>query len=669
MIALLLACATVAAPPTPQAAVARPRTVVVRSAVTGSPVSGVRVRTGGSAAITGTDGVATVVATGGDTLHLGRVGYAPVRLVVGDADTLHAALREPVSVLPSARTAGTADPIARASVTRDVRAAREASQPTLGALVATMPGVAARSSRGEATWQLRGARAEQVLVTLDGIALNDPASGTADAADLPLAALASVRVIPGADGSAGGGALGGTIALASGDAPVLSLSTGAFGARLVEGAATVDALGVRVRAGAAWREARNDFAFINSDGATGSGAVERRSNNDERRLALFATASTERLQLVAFASSGDRGLSGPMNVRSAEGDRAHTDRALLRAMLGGGNWTVSGGVRTLQMRYENAFAPTLDTDARTVSPEGEVGLRAWGLALRAGAGGDVLHATGLADASRTRGWVAAERGLSYGSWRGTAGVRVDAIAGAPPLGSPWVGLERTGDFAPYVRATQAFRAPTLYDLYFAAPQRLGARELRPERTLLDAEAGVRARLAAGALRVSVSAFTRTVDDAIIWFPGNFAWSPSNVGRERTVGAEATVQVASDNSDVTLWGATTRAELEAGALTAPTPYVPALSGGLTVGVRTSAGAWTATLRGIGRRAFVVAPASADTELPAVGLADLAWSRPVAVAGTTLLVAAGVTNLFDAGWESVRRFPSVGRSWTVSLTFFP
>ncbi len=646
-----------------------PRVVVVRDAGTGAPVAGARVRSGAEEQRASADGIVRMKVAVGDSIVIARVGYARLVLAVSTSDTITAWLSPPMRLLPVVQTMAATEPLARNSSTRSVTSAREMAQPSLAALVASMPGVGSRSARGEATWQLRGARAEQVLVTLDGVPLNDPATGIADASDLPLAALGSVRVMPGADGAAGGGAVGGTIALTSGDAPVFSMSSGAFGTRTVEGATTLALGGTRLRVGAAWHEARNDFPFINTDGAAGSDTVERRVNNDERRVSLFAAATADAAWLTAFASSGDRGLVGPMNVRSSDHDRALTDRLSLRGGLGGGNWTLAAGVRTLGMRYDNPSAPTLDTEARTVSPEADLGVRAWSVSWRAGVGADRLTGTNLEDATRVRGWAAAERAFALRSWRGTAGVRLDAIQGAAPMASPWLAIEGTGDVAPYVRVGQAFRAPTLYDLYFAAPQRLTARSLRPERTQLDAEVGVRARLASDAVTMTAAAFTRTVDDAIIWFPGNFTWSPSNVGRERTVGAEVNAQVSLRPLTLTLWGAATDAELEAGNLTLPTPYVPDLAGGLSAAWRAGRSTYTISARGIGSRAFTAAPVSAATLLPPVGWLDLAWSRTLTLAGTPMLVAAGVTNALDARWESVRRFPSVGRAWTISLTLSP
>ena len=207
----------------------------------------------------------------------------------------------------------------------------------------------------------------------------------------------------------------------------------------------------------------------------------------------------------------------------------------------------------------------------------------------------------------------------------------------------------------------------MYDLYFASPERVTSRALEPERVEFDAEAGLRARLAGAS--ISVAAFARDVRDAIVWFPGNFTWSPSNVGLERVRGAEGEVHAGSDWYSASLWGTVTSATLLAGGLAVQTPYVPDVSGGASLSLKSGTVGVTATVRGIGRRAFTAAPASPVTQLPAVAIADVAVHWHATVARSDLLVTASVSNLGDVRWESVRRYPAVGRAWSMALTFVP
>src|SRR5690606_33976121 len=111
----------------------------------------------------------------------------------------------------------------RNAVTLDADSARAFGVGTTGALVALLPYTFPRSARNEATLSLRGARREQVAVTLDGLPLTDPATGLADLADIPLVALGGMTVAPGSDPiGTGPGAAGGVLALHTGAGTVVS---------------------------------------------------------------------------------------------------------------------------------------------------------------------------------------------------------------------------------------------------------------------------------------------------------------------------------------------------------------------------------------------------------------------------------------------------------------
>ena len=98
-------------------------------------------------------------------------------------------------------------------------------------------------------------------------------------------------------------------------------------------------------------------------------------------------------------------------------------------------------------------------------------------------------------------------------------------------------------------------------------------------------------------------------------------------------------------------------------------MPRASGGATLSIRSGRFGLTTSALGIGQRAFTAAPRSASTQLPAVLLTDIALHWHGAFAGRSLLVTTAVTNLGDVRWESVRRYPAVGRAWSVALTLAP
>ena len=650
------------------------RTVLVVDAGSGAPVARAEVTNGAGHGMTGGAGAVRIALAPGDTVRVRRVGYRALAHVAAVADrarddTVRLALHPVASRLPAVVTSGSRDArdAGRLGTARSVDEAREGGVSSTAQLLAELPYVSLRGARGEATLSIRGGRAEQVAVTLDGLSLVDPASGRADASDLPLVALGAVRARPGADGSAGSGAVAGTIAFSSGEGSVASVRAGAYGARDVEGATSLAAGEGRLRVGAAWHEARNDFPFVNSDGATGADSTESRVNSDESRMALFASGAWSAAQFMVLATSAERGMAGPMNVRIHDADRGRTDRLFVRGALAVGNWTVALGVRAQMLAYRSAATPSLDFSARTLAPDHDIAGDVGPLAVRAGAGVESGDATGMALPTRARAFLAAEQAWMVRGVRVTAGARIDAIerAGAEPSLS--LAVEGTGPIAPYVRLGQAFRAPTLYDLYFASPGRLATRALDPERVVLDAEAGVRARI--GGVDLGAAAFARDVRDAIVWFPGNFTWSPANVGLERVRGAEGEARISGPWYAASLWGSVTESTLDAAGFIVQTPYVPRVSGGASASVRAGTVGVTTTAHGLGRRAFAAAPSSPATELPAVLLADVAVHWHVTMARSNLLLTAAITNLGDARWESVRRFPAVGRSWSLALTFVP
>ena len=651
------------------------RPVLVFDAASGAPVTLAVVESGVSRAITNGAGVAQLAVTRDDSIRIRRVGYRPLAVLLGQhaeppvRDTLRVALK-PVAVSLAAvvtRAPGGSGELGRSSTMRTIDAAREAGVVSITDLLSTLPFVAVRSARGEATLSIRGGRAEQVAVTLDGLSLTDPATGRADASDIPLAALATVRARPGTDGTSGIGAVSGSVALTSGEGTLVSMRSAAYGARELEAALSIAPGEARVRLGGSWHEARNDFPFVNTDGATGRDSLEQRANNDDARLALFATAAWPMARLTVLATHTERGLVGPMNVRIYDADRGRTDRLFVRGVMSFGNWTTAIGVRTQMLAYHSAPAPALDFRAETVAPDFDISGDVESLVVRAGAGLETGRATNIALPTRSRAFVSAEREWSWHELRAVAGVRVDAIERGGTQPSATLGVEWTARVTPFLRVSQAFRAPTLYDLYFASPERLTTRALDPERVEFDAEAGVRARV--GDVEVSTAAFARDVRDAIIWFPGNFTWSPSNVGRERVRGAEGQASIAGRWYTASLWGTIMSSTLDAGGLTLQTPYVPEVSGGASVSLRAGSIGLTTTTHGLGRRAFTAAPASSSAELPAVLLTDVAVHWHATVAQSSLLLTAAVTNLGDARWESVRRYPAVGRSWSLALTLVP
>lgn len=624
-----------------------------------------------------------------------RVGYRATQVVLEAGSAPLRIVLQPLSAAANATNAqrlatqrveaNASIRVPRTGATMSADAAREGGAATTTQLLERLPFVQLRSARGETGISLRGARREQMVVTLDGLALNDPATGVADVSDVPLAALGDVAVSLGADPlGAGPGATGGVVALTSATRTLLSLRTGSFGQRSAEAAWAWPMARARWHASATHRQALNDFSFENAAGASGAPVVERRVNNDQRQTSATLGAIGSRWQVVALGSQQERGMVGPANVRTYDADRSRAARALVRAEVDMRDLQLHVGVRHFTLAYLDPTRPMFDSRARVWSSDAEVnGRRTRQRAMvpsvgwRAGAGQDDLVASGDVTQRRLRGFAMSQGTWHSGEHRADLGVRVDVIddretTSVRPSLSLAIERQLGPDWQLSARAAQAVRMPTLYDLYFASPQRLSVRTLRPERVSADLEVASRwsRRSRYGAWSLDGALVLRTTRDAIIWFPGNFGWSPSNVGIERLRGGEARAQFASSWGDVSAWSTYYDAILTSGALTIPTPYVARAAGGMQAQVRARGASTTAILRSTGRRPFSAGPRDRAYELPAVTLLDLAVShglpRSLSPSRITALTTWSLENATGVAWQSVRGFPSAGRTWSMSIT---
>ncbi len=621
-------------------------------------------------------------------VQLQRVGYRPRRvdiplgttaIVVALDPVARPAQRLPVQNVVSTRTdrLGRAASSGRVTATQTVADARAIGVGTMNGLVATLPYSGLRSARGETGLMLRGARREQVAITLDGMPLNDPATGIADVSDVPLAGLASATVVLGADPlGTGPGAAGGVFALESAPQRLVALRLAAFGERSIEGAWRAKTKSVLWNASASLRRAANNFDFENTASVTTTPQRERRMNNDEARASLAAGMLTAHTQLAVLASTNEQGMVGAENVHTYDADRARTSRVLLRMQQTIHDVQLLAGVRTLSLAYTDPTRPTLNSNARATAGDLEVRGAAYNLAWRVGAGADGVNATGGVRQSRGRAFAVADYAYRSANNSLDVGARLDAIGAYGTLPSfsiggdhVMIGARTTAPrFTINGRVAQALRVPTLYDLYFSSPQRLFVRTLRPEHVMLDAEVGARVDLPTvlGALELQSSVVRRDTRDAIIWFPGNFGWSPANVGVEQLRGLEGRARMHPAWGEYSAWITAYNAALTTGPLRIPAPYVPRIAGGAQFLVTVASYTGSALVRSMGRRPFTAGPRDAAFELPKVTLLDLAISRRLHVRGSELLVALSLNNATDAHWQSVRGFPSPGRGWAFSTT---
>jgi iron complex outermembrane receptor protein len=282
--------------------------------------------------------------------------------------------------------------------------------------------------------------------------------------------------------------------------------------------------------------------------------------------------------------------------------------------------------------------------------------------------GDDLPAT----VHRVVGGASVARSFATGRFRFDPALSLDATAEQWAL-SPEFGLSMAAgaNLTIRARAGQAFRLPTLGDLYFAPAIRVRSNpDLVPERVLLDSELGLRGDWNRGRFGVEadIGAWHRVTEDPIVWLASAAAvWSPRNLERLVSTGIEASFRATTTASGSAGWRFSAAATLDRSRLgfgdnQNPMPYRPDATGSLGL-ERWSRGLTARTLlRWTGSRTTSVAGTRA---LPGFLLLDIALAHALPIGTLPLEVEGRIANLLDRRYELVELYPEPGRLFSLTL----
>jgi outer membrane cobalamin receptor len=286
--------------------------VTVTDAYLGAPVSQATVEIPGLRFSGSTDGAGQLSARGlhpgGYVVLIRRVGYLDVRETVevrnGRVSHLVISLTpEPIALGEVDVTAGRRELLSyRIEGSRIPQGAR-----TLGDILAAAPGLLVRSQGpgGKETISLRGGGADDVLVLLDGIPLNDPITGEADVSRIPARAVERVTILRGGHAASLG-------PRAQAGAVVISTRTSAPGLQADLMAGSLSLFGLAGSAGLRWQGMslgvdvnaqllHGGFRYLRPSEV--GGGVGWRENADSRRISV-------RGNLLAAVAGGDLRVSG-----------------------------------------------------------------------------------------------------------------------------------------------------------------------------------------------------------------------------------------------------------------------------------------------------------------------------------------------------------------------
>lgn len=523
-----------------------------------------------------------------------------------------------------------------------------------------------------ATLSARGLHDLQTGVRLEAFDLRDPLTGTVDPAAVPRVALEGATVAFGPAAGAGAG-LGGLVTLrlpsscirARGDA-----SVGSFGSRsagLAGGLPTT--IGCLLFAGQVDSEQADYPVEPVAHGP------ERRAGNDRRRriglVVWRGAAGALRWSTSVHALRRVAGLPGPANA-APRGARLLTaqDRfsARIERVGTGTVWSLEAQVHSQSGRFlAYSGASPVASAARAVSATASITRRLSGTGyveatLTSGhhrmiAGGRGAARDAMATVSIGRGQrpLTAALTLVVGSWPDLA------VHLAPRA---VVGL-RVGSFGFSTSGGWAARPPTVAERYWVPG---GRPDLAPERGL-SAEARID-WLPRFLVHGSVSVFATRQVDRIVWqprlvAPGVDVWSPSNVGRSVSRGAEFHLSAGETHgvsltAGLTLQRALDRSDPLAASYGHSLRFTPEALG--TVDAAVTRGPWStrAAVRYVGRQATA---SDGSRFLRAHSVIDWSIARSLGRGS----VRCTLYNALDRRYSAQPQYPMPGRHVACTLHF--
>lgn len=219
-----------------------------------------------------------------------------------------------------------------------------------------------------------------------------------------------------------------------------------------------------------------------------------------------------------------------------------------------------------------------------------------------------------------------------------------------------------------------FRNPTFNDLYYVL---LGNRNLRPEKTRqLNVGTLWNGRLNGTVDYVSLSldAYWGKVDDKIVAIPKMFFWTMFNVGKVRTHGLDATVNIeARLSKDIRLYAMATYNYMKALDVTDPgtsvwhnqLPYTPEHSGSGSLTVETPIINLSYNLIWTGKR-YSLQQNAASNRIKPYSDHSVSLYRTFSFGKTQLKLQADALNLGNRNYEIIRFYPMPGRNYKFTAT---
>lgn len=576
----------------------------------------------------------------------------------------------------------------------------------LDAIYALQPGLDLRDYGGPGSLRMlstRGLGAQRTVIRIEGIPMNTPQNGMADAGSLPLFPGDEIQIYRGgASVLAGSGAMGGVIDLHNGsalhDAMFYSAGLGSFGELLVKGSALwADSLHKRGAGLAAdYLQYKGDFPFL----ARPPGAVAeqefRRSNGAASIFTAIArgnmyTKSQDKLSAWALFRNNDRGVPGAvLSGRPEISTAVYTEKEIIGAI----GYTVNAGTLPrinsgLTARYSHVQYNDPESRAnggrgifsnyfmREIS--GFAGINTIErnssifLSAKVEGGFTSLNGDMLQPEAGNNPWRAlmAFSGIAYWeyeSFRVEAGGRADFFSGntgkafSPSLS---LGYLLTTDILLHLRLSRDFRAPSFNEMYYL---NFGTSSLKPE-VSFTTEAGIGWRTSN--ISAGLDIYSISVQDQILAVPVTpVQWSARNIGSVLSQGVElyliTNILNALELRTNITWQSVTDQTDNPFTRGRQLPYTPQWHGSAALSweIPPFRLGMISTLYG---QRFALPDQSKGSEMPAFSLISTFIVYYFKINEINNEIRADFRNLFNEQYQMIANYPLPGFSFIISISF--
>lgn len=556
---------------------------------------------------------------------------------------------------------------------------------------------------GLKTISMRGATAQQTLILLDGMKLNNTQNGMVDLSSFPLSIASGFEIMRGGGSAAyGGNALGGIVNIVTGIQEGLGanarLRFGSFGEKFGSLAAHYSIEKIRIAIGAEYLESDGDYEFETEQ--FGETENYKRKNADFRNLALTSAIQGDfsgwQTKARLILRDTDRGTPGAVirgNVESSDG-RLGEHEAILVASVNrqfSESINLDAGLlaRFNEQSYMDSYLPDaafdseksyinrdikakIDFNSEFFSVKYSAGLEGGFADLR----GDMLDPSVERQVERTLAALSfrAEKLLlryEHSEISALAAIRADYYSDAgsalsPLLGLSWISLDDA--LEPHLNWSYNFRPPGFNEMYYL---NYGTADLKPERSH-SVNAGISWE-PISALKASADAFILNTKNRIIAVPkGINAWSAQNLGEAFSRGAEFSLKSEFTIKDLEIKGrlAYTRqlvTDETAGSATEGKQiiYIPEeiISGFVSAGF---ANALIGAAADYSSFRYSRADNTYDSVLPSYFVLNVFAEYHFSIFRTDLVLRADFRNISNERYEIIRNFPMPGRSFSISLS---